>query len=99
MLGFISTELHKPCIPLFFIEDAEQQVGIRAQLSRRFGGIGSRLAGDDLSAGSFTGADALLYVILRWAAMLGSRRRRLSKPTSIASNNGPRCRPFWRPNR
>ncbi|HEV7433744.1 MAG TPA: glutathione S-transferase N-terminal domain-containing protein [Pseudorhizobium sp.] len=70
MLGFIATELHKPCIPLFFIEDAEQQAGIRAQLKRRFVEIGSQLSGDYLFGIGFTGADAFLYVMLRWAAML-----------------------------
>lgn len=71
MLGFISTELHKPCIPLFFIEDAEQQADIRGMLARRFDGIASRLQGDHLFGDRFTGADAFLYVMLRWAAMLG----------------------------
>ncbi|MDP5307887.1 glutathione S-transferase C-terminal domain-containing protein [Paracoccus spongiarum] len=70
MLGFISTELHKPCIPLFFIEDAEQQSRIRDLLSSRFRRIGSMMAGDHLFGDRFTGADAFLYVMLRWAAML-----------------------------
>jgi glutathione S-transferase len=70
MLGFISTELHKPCIPLFFIDDAEQQAQIRDLLVRRFDWLGSRLQGDYLFGDRFTGADAFLYVMLRWASML-----------------------------
>jgi glutathione S-transferase len=70
MLGFISTELHKPCIPLFFIEDAEERAAICEALSRRFIWIASRLEGDHLFGDRFTGADAFLYVMLRWAAMV-----------------------------
>lgn len=70
MLGFIATELHKPCISLFFSQDAEQQAQIRGMLVRRFSAIGSRLQGDYLFGDRFTGADAFLYVMLRWASML-----------------------------
>jgi glutathione S-transferase len=71
MLGFISTELHRPCIPLFFIEDADMQAQIRGMLARRFKEIEARLQGDYLFGDRFTGADAFLYVMLRWASMLG----------------------------
>ena len=71
MLGFISTELHKPCIPLFFLQDAEQQAQIRDLLAKRFDAIASRLEGEHLFGDHFTGADAFLYVMLRWAATVG----------------------------
>jgi glutathione S-transferase len=71
MLAFLSTELHRPSIPLFFIEDEAAQAPIREILSRRFDWVASRLQGEHLFGDRFTGADAFLYVMVRWAAMLG----------------------------
>lgn len=71
MLAFISTEIHKPFIPLFFLEDEEEQARIRETVVPRFGWISSQLEGDYLFGERFTGADAFLYVMLRWAAMVG----------------------------
>lgn len=70
-LAFISTEIHKPFIPLFFLEDEEEQARLRETLVPRFRWIGSRLDGETLFGARFTGADAFLYVMLRWAAMIG----------------------------
>ncbi|MCR4265799.1 glutathione S-transferase C-terminal domain-containing protein [Nitratireductor sp. ZSWI3] len=71
MLAFISTEIHKPFIPLFFVEDEAEQARIRETVVPRFGWISSQLEGDYLFGERFTGADAFLYVMLRWAAMVG----------------------------
>lgn len=70
MLAFISTELHKPFIPLFFIEDQEERGPLREALAQRFRWLGSRIEGDFIFGGRFTGPDAFLYVMLRWAAMI-----------------------------
>lgn len=70
MLAFISTEIHKPFIPLFFVEDEAEQARIREALAPRFQWIGSELKGDYIFGDRFTGADAFLYVMLRWAAMV-----------------------------
>lgn len=70
MLAFISTELHKPFIPLFFIEDQEERGLSREALAQRFSWLGSRIEGDFMFGGRFTGADAFLYVMLRWTAMI-----------------------------
>lgn len=70
ILAFLSTEVHKPFIPLFFLEDEAEQARLREILARRFRWIASRLE-DDFLFGRFTGADAFLYVMLRWAAMVG----------------------------
>lgn len=71
MLAFISTEIQKPFIPLFFIEDPEEQARLREILMQRLRWIASRLKGDFLFGHRFTGADAFLYVMLRWAEMVG----------------------------
>lgn len=70
VLAFLSTEVHKPFIPLFFLENEAEQARGREILAQRFRWIASRLEGDFLFD-RFTGADAFLYVMLRWAAMVG----------------------------
>ena len=70
VLAFLSTEVHKPFIPLFFLENEAEQARLREILAQRFRWIASRLEGDFLFD-RFTGADAFLYVMLRWAAMVG----------------------------
>lgn len=71
MLAFMSSEIHKPFIPLFFIDDEEEKARVRATLALRFRWIAARLAGDYLFGERFSGADALLYVMIRWAKMVG----------------------------
>jgi glutathione S-transferase len=70
MLAFLSTEVHKPFIPLFFIEDEAEQAHLREILAQRFRWIASKIEGDFLFGCRFTGADAFLYVMLRWAAIV-----------------------------
>ncbi|MEO4001763.1 glutathione S-transferase N-terminal domain-containing protein [Mesorhizobium sp. CAU 1732] len=71
MLAFLSTEVHKPFIPLFFLEDEAEQARLREILAQRFSWMASKMEGDYLFGCRFTGADAFLYVMLRWAAMVG----------------------------
>jgi len=71
MLAFMSSELHKQFIPVFFAEDEEEQVRLRQVLEPRLDWIGAQLQGDYLVGQRFTGADAMLYVMLRWARMVG----------------------------
>ncbi|HEV7277506.1 MAG TPA: glutathione S-transferase N-terminal domain-containing protein [Devosiaceae bacterium] len=71
MLAFLSSELHKPFTPLFFIEDEDERASIRQLLERRLGWIATRVQRDYLFGDRFTGADALLYVMLRWGGMVG----------------------------
>lgn len=69
MLAFISTEVQKPFIPLFFIDDQVERTRLRRSLAERFRWVGSKVEGDFLFGDRFSGADAFLYVMLRWAAM------------------------------
>ncbi|AOF90854.1 glutathione S-transferase C-terminal domain-containing protein [Sinorhizobium sp. RAC02] len=70
-LAFISTELQKPFVRLFFSESEEEKAWLSETLARRFAWIASRVEGDHLFGAHFTASDAFLYVMLRWAAMCG----------------------------
>jgi glutathione S-transferase len=71
MLAFISTEMQKPFVRLFFTESDDEKAWLAETLARRFGWIASRVEGDYLFGARFTASDAFLYVMLRWAAMCG----------------------------
>lgn len=71
MLSFLSNEIHKPFIPLFFTDDQEEQAALRQILESRLRWIGGRVKGPHFFGETFTGGDAMLYVMLRWAAMVG----------------------------
>ncbi|HVB48565.1 MAG TPA: glutathione transferase GstA [Burkholderiales bacterium] len=72
-LNFISTEVHKQFSPLFnpgASEDWKQAA--RANLSRRFDWIATRLQGRPYLMGErFTVADAYLFTVLNWCALTG----------------------------
>ena len=71
MLAFISTEIQKPLIFTFFIPGDEAIGAIREMVAGRFAMLG-RIIGDGYLLGDrYSVADALLYVTLRWAGMLG----------------------------
>jgi glutathione S-transferase len=70
MLAFLSSEIHKPFIPLFFTEDQQELAPLRQTLESRLRWIGGRVKGPHLFGEAFTGADAMLYVMLRWAGMV-----------------------------
>lgn len=67
-LGFISTELHKNCSPLFRRGAAEETVAFtRELLGRRLAYVDKALAGRAFLTGDgFTVADAYLYVVTTW---------------------------------
>lgn len=71
MLAFISTELQKPFVRLFFAEREEDKAFLAAALARRFDWIATRIEGSYLFGDRFSASDAFLYVMLRWAAMCG----------------------------
>jgi glutathione S-transferase len=71
MLAFIASELHKPFIRCFFpTSDADREVAA-ALIGRRLGLLAEGLQGAYLFGDSFSVADAYLYVMLRWAGMIG----------------------------
>lgn len=71
LLSFLSTQLHKPFVRLFFEEDAAQRRALVEELGGRFDWLTRQLgASQYLLDDRYGVADALLYVLLRWAMML-----------------------------
>jgi glutathione S-transferase len=71
MLAFLSTEIQKPLIFTFFIPGDEAIRVIRDMVAGRFALLGPIVGNSYLLGDHYTVADALLYVVLRWATMLG----------------------------
>jgi len=71
MLAFISTELQKPFVRLFFSESETEKAELTTILSKRLRWTAAQLQGAYLFGDHFSAADAFLYVMLRWAAMTG----------------------------
>lgn len=70
MLAFVSTELQKPFVRLFFTEDEGERAYLKETLTKRFRWIGSRMEGEYIFGDQFTASDAFVYVMIRWAAMV-----------------------------
>ena len=68
-LGFINSELHKNFGPLFNAASSDEaKANARAAIVKRFDYVNSELAGKTfLVGGTFTVADAYLFVITTWA--------------------------------
>jgi glutathione S-transferase len=71
MLTFISTEIHKPFIRLFFAETDAEKAMMTEALEGRFAYLADRWSGDYLIGNRYSVADCFLHVTLRWAAMMG----------------------------
>lgn len=71
MLAFISTEVHRPFLFLFFMMGEAEKPMVAKMISGRFDWIAERLHSDYLLGDRFSVADAFLYVMLRWARMSG----------------------------
>ncbi len=69
LLGFISTEIQKQFLALFFLPGEEAKPLLRQAIAGRFAHLGERLGHEYLLGGRFMPADAFLYVMLRWASM------------------------------
>ncbi|RVJ51283.1 glutathione S-transferase [Sinorhizobium medicae] len=67
MLAFLATEIHRPFMrSMFSPADAEKQAA-RQAITERLALIAERLDGDYLFGDAFVTADALCYVMVRWA--------------------------------
>ena len=67
MLAFLATEIHRPFMrSMFSPADAEKQAA-RQAIVERLTLIAERLDGDYLFGDAFATADALCYVMVRWA--------------------------------
>ncbi|MCM5679585.1 glutathione S-transferase N-terminal domain-containing protein [Schlegelella sp. S2-27] len=79
-LAFASTELHKPFIRYFFTGSEAERSELDASLRERFVQVARRLAGEHLAGARYGAADALMYVMLRWARNAG-----LAVPDTLAA--------------
>lgn len=70
MLAYLSTEVHKPFVRLFFTESDDENAYLRQVLAQRFVWIGSVMRGPHMLGEHFSASDAFAYVMLRWAAMV-----------------------------
>ncbi|AOS96335.1 Glutathione S-transferase GST-6.0 [Microbulbifer aggregans] len=70
-LNYISTELHKTFVPLFWNGSEEEKAAAKEKLSERFAYVDSQLAGDYLLGDRFTVADAYLFTVTNWMDRLG----------------------------
>lgn len=71
-LNFITSEIHKQFSPLFdpsMPEEAREK--FRNKLANRFDWIVEQLQGRDYLMGSFSAADAYLFVVLGWTRFTG----------------------------
>ncbi len=67
MMALVATEIHRPFMrSMFSPAEAEKQAALGA-IAERLGLIARSLDGDYLFGESFATADALLYVMVRWA--------------------------------
>jgi len=70
-LAFIATELHKPYAPLFRPRASrEEKAASVAYLKKRYATIEAQLSGGTWLSGTFSIADAYLFVVTTWAAMV-----------------------------
>ncbi len=68
-LTFVSTEIHRPFLFLFFFVGEAEKPVISGMIAGRFAHLAGRLAGDYMLDDHFSVVDAFLYVMLRWAKM------------------------------
>lgn len=94
MLAFLATELHRPFMRSMFSPAEAEKQAAREAIARRLDMLADRLAGDYLFGDEFAAADALLYVMVRWArdsdfvlpeTLLAYARRVEARPAVIAT--------------
>jgi glutathione S-transferase len=71
LLAFLSTEVHKPFVRLFFAADDSERAELQKTLAQRFGWLALQQQGEHLLGAAFSAADAFAYGMLRWAATHG----------------------------
>lgn len=69
-LNYISTEVHKSFVPLFWKGTEEEQERARKILGKRFQYVEDSLTGDYLLGEEFSVADAYLFTVYNWCRMV-----------------------------
>ncbi len=67
MLAFLATEVHRPFMRFMFSPADAEKEAARNAISSRLAHLAGRIEGDYLFGDKFSGADALFYVMVRWA--------------------------------
>ena len=70
-LNFITAELHKSFVPLFWNGSDEEKDKAKKQVSERFQFVEGSLDGDYLLGEDFCVADAYLFTVYNWCAKVG----------------------------
>lgn len=71
MLAFLTCELHKPFLRIFFPTSPAEKEAALGIVAKRLEYLAPRVKGPYLFGDAFTVADAFLFVMLRWARMKG----------------------------
>ena len=69
-LNFITAELHKPLAMQFYPAYAASREALAAHVAKRLAWVSAQLTGPYLTGGSFSVADAYLFVCLNWTQFL-----------------------------
>lgn len=67
MLAFLATEIHRPFMRSMFSPAEAEKEAAREAIAGRFAYLAGQIKGDYLFGDTFSGADALFYVMVRWA--------------------------------
>ncbi|MBN8429607.1 glutathione transferase GstA [Microbulbifer salipaludis] len=69
-LNYLSTEVHKSFVPLFWGGSDEDKAEARERIGQRFQYVEEQLAGDYLMGDDFCIADAYLFTVYNWCSMV-----------------------------
>jgi glutathione S-transferase len=67
MLAFLATEIHRPFMRSMFSPADAEKTAAREAIAARLAHLAGRIEGDYLFGDTFSGADTLFYVMVRWA--------------------------------
>lgn len=70
-LNYISTEVHKSFVPLFWDGADEEKARAKKQVSKRLQLVEDRMTGDYLLGNDFCIADAYLFTVYSWCDKVG----------------------------
>lgn len=71
MLAFLASEVHRPFMRSMFSPAEAEKQAAREAIAARLAYLAERIEGDYLFGDLFSGADALFYVMVRWARDFG----------------------------
>ena len=94
MLAFLATEVHRPFMRSMFSPAEAEKQAAREAIAQRLDMLAGKLGGDYLFGDGFSTADALFYVMVRWArdsdfvlpkSLLAYAQRVEARPAVIAT--------------